>query len=73
LDEHVTLSGEHFELIDGNYLLTAKDGGTYLTETTHWRISTQFNAYSRFLGNILISDTVSHLVNIMKIRSEKEV
>lgn len=72
LDDHVTLTGEHFELIDGSYQLTAKDGGTYLTETTHWRISTQYNAYSRFLGDILISDTVSHLIRLMKMRSEKE-
>jgi uncharacterized protein YndB with AHSA1/START domain len=72
LDDHVTLSGEHFELIDGSYLLTAKDGGTYLTETTHWRVSTQFNIYSRFLGNVLISDTVSRLINMMKVRSETE-
>lgn len=72
LDDHVTLTGEHFELMTGRYTLTATEGGTLLTETTHWRISTQFNGYARFLGQWLIDDTVSHLVRILKTRSEED-
>jgi hypothetical protein len=72
MDDHVTLTGEHFELIDGSYTLTAKNGGTALSETTHWRVSTQFNVYARFLGKVLIADTVSQLVDVMKIRSEQD-
>lgn len=70
LDDHVTLTGEHFALMNGRYTLAAADGGTVLTETTHWRISTQFNGYARFLGKLLIADTVSHLVSVIKTRSE---
>ena len=70
LDDHVTLTGEHFALMTGRYTLAAQDGGTVLTETTHWRVSTQFNGYARFLGKLLIADTVSHLVGIIKTRAE---
>jgi len=73
LDEHVTLKSDYFELIDGSYNLEKKDNGTILTEVTHWRVSTKFNIYARTLGRVLIADTVSSLLEMMKYRSERNV
>jgi hypothetical protein len=71
MDSHVTLQSPYFELLDGKYTLIPMGQGTELTETTHWRISTKFNAYSRMLGEAMIGDTVDHILLVMKERSEQ--
>ncbi len=57
LDDHVTIGGDFFDLIDTEYVLTPMGpGSTALTVRMHYRVSTQFNWYAIPLAHMLIGN-----------------
>jgi hypothetical protein len=57
LDDHVTIGGHHFDLIDTDYTLTPIDSKrTQLRIRMGYRVSTQFNWYADRIASWLIGD-----------------
>ncbi len=46
LDDHVTVGGAFFDVLDGEYRLEPRPEGTLLRLTSHERLSTHFNPYA---------------------------
>jgi hypothetical protein len=46
LDEHVTIGGAFFDVLDGEYRLEQRPDGTLLRLTSHERLSTHLNPYA---------------------------
>lgn len=70
MDQHVEIGGEYFDLLTTSYRLTPENGGTRLTMTINYRISTAFNWYAEPLAHYLITDTANSLLSFYKGRSE---
>ena len=57
LDDHVTIGGHYFDLLDTAYTLTpAGPQTTELRITMHYRVSTQFNWYADGVARFLIGN-----------------
>jgi hypothetical protein len=57
LDDHVTIGGHYFDLLDTAYKLTpTAAGSTELSITMHYRVSTQFNWYADGVARFLIGN-----------------
>ena len=55
MDDHVTIGGHYFDLLDTAYTLTPTGGqATELRITMHYRVSTQFNWYADGVARLLI-------------------
>lgn len=70
LDEHVVIGGKYFDLVDTSYELTPIGSGTQLKIKVSYRVSTNFNFYSRFVGKILVDDAAKTILRFYKNRSE---
>lgn len=70
LDDHVAIGGRYFDLLDSRYELTPERGGTRLSLSTRWRVSTRFNWYAQPMSQLLITDLSRQLLTIYKTRSE---
>jgi hypothetical protein len=71
LDEHVTVGGPFFDVIDGRYEIVPLDGGRVELRlvTTH-RLSTHFNAYAAFWTDLLLRQIQENLLHIVRTRAE---
>ena len=57
MDDHVKIGGEYFDIIDTEYILKPMaSGSTALTVRIHYRVSTQFNWYSKHPASWLIGN-----------------
>ena len=70
LDDHVTIGGDYFDMLDAGYRLTPEAGGTRLTLNIRWRVSTRFNWYAAPLSRWLTNDFARHVLAIYKQRAE---
>ncbi|MEY2863894.1 MAG: hypothetical protein RLY58_1601 [Pseudomonadota bacterium] len=71
LDDHVTIGGQHFDLLDTTYRLTSiSPTQTRLQITVRYRVSTDFNAYTGRWADALIGNFSSVILNFYKVRSE---
>lgn len=71
LDDHVTIGGRHFDLLDTKYELTPLSvGSTLLTIRMRYRVSTHFNWYARPLARLLIHDFEKTILAFYRGRSE---
>lgn len=71
-DEHVTIGGRYFDVLDGGYRLETKsDGDVILHLASHQRLSTRFNFYSHLWTEGLMSDLQNYILKIIKARCEK--
>jgi hypothetical protein len=71
LDDHVTIGGQHFDLLDTAYRLTSiSPTQTRLQITVRYRVSTDFNAYTGRWADALIGNFSSVILNFYKVRSE---
>ncbi|HSC79896.1 MAG TPA: SRPBCC family protein, partial [Chitinolyticbacter sp.] len=70
LDEHVTLGGRYFGLEATHYTLTPIAGGTRLTLQIGYRVSTDFNWYSHWLGQMALRDFAGAVLVLYRNRSE---
>lgn len=71
LDDHVTINGEHFKLLHGQYDLEPIDSDTTkLTFNVTYRISTNLNFYAGFWGNWVMNEFVEDTLGLYKKRLE---
>ena len=72
LEDHVTINGEHFKLLLGQYDLEPIDEqNTKLTFNVTYRISTNMNFYAGFWGKWVMNECVEDTVGLYKRRLEK--
>jgi hypothetical protein len=71
LDEHVTVGGEYFDVLEGRYEIIPAEGGVILNLTSKFRLSTGFNFYSGFWSKLIMKDIQENILNIVKERCEK--
>lgn len=72
LDEHVTVGGPYFDVLEGEYRLEKLNDATVRLhlQSVH-RLSTQFNAYSSLWTDFIMDDVQSYILSILKTRCEK--
>jgi hypothetical protein len=71
LDQHVTVGGEFFDVLHGEYLLEpSSNGGTRLHLTSLSRVSTDFNWYAHLWTDAVMSDLQRRILLVVKKRSE---
>ena len=72
LDDHVTIGGHYFDLIDTAYRLTPISAQTTeLSITMHYRVSTQFNWYSERVASFLIGNFEEVILDFYRRRAEQ--
>lgn len=73
LDEHVTVGGPFFDVIDGEYEIVPLEGGRVELRlvTTH-RLSTHFNAYAGVWTDLLMRQIQENLLHVVRTRAEAE-
>ncbi|MCY3001516.1 MAG: hypothetical protein NTV21_06900 [Planctomycetota bacterium] len=71
LDEHVTIGGPYFDVLEGEYELEPlADGAVLLHLRSRHRVSTHFNFYATLWTDFIMSDVQSYILEIVKRRSE---
>ena len=71
LDDHVTINGEHFKLLHGQYdLEPVNNNMTRLTFNVTYRISTNMNFYAGFWGKWVMTEFVEDTLGLYKNRLE---
>jgi len=71
LDEHVTVGGEFFDVLHGEYRLEPlPNGRTRLHLTSQSRVSTDFNWYAHLWTDAVMSDLQRRILFVVKNRSE---
>ena len=56
LDDHVRIGGRYFDLLDTEYIIEPIEGGSRLTASMRYRVSTHFNWYARPLARLLVAN-----------------
>ena len=69
LDDHVRIGGQYFDLFDTAFELRPEHGGTRLVMRTHYRVSTQFNAYATGVAQLLLGNVSEVLLDLYASRS----
>jgi hypothetical protein len=71
LDEHVTVGGKYFTVLDGTYELAAAGNGKYnLILYSHFKMNTTFNFYSGLWAKWIMQDIQNNILGIIKKRCE---
>jgi hypothetical protein len=71
LDEHVTVGGPFFDVLNGEYRIEPLSPGRVRLHlrSTH-RLSTRFNAYSGLWTDFILSDVQTAILEVLKRRCE---
>ncbi len=71
LDEHVTIGGPYFDVLEGEYRLEvlAPDRVRLHLSSEH-RLSTRFNAYAGWWSDLVMSDIQGAILEVVKARAE---
>lgn len=71
LDEHVTIGGRYFDVLNGEYRLeTLADGAILLHLTSQERLNTDFNGYAHLWTDAVMSDLQQSILEVVKHRCE---
>jgi len=71
LDEHVSIGGRHFDVLDGEYRLEPlADGDILLHLTSHQRLSTDFNGYAGLWTDAVMQNLQTSILEVIKHRCE---
>lgn len=71
LDEHVTIGGPFFDVLNGEYRLEPlSDGSILLHLTSHQRLNTNFNGYAHLWTDAVMSDLQQSILEVVKRRCE---
>lgn len=71
LDEHVTIGGAYFDVLEGRYRIEqAGDGQVLLHLSSTHRLSTKFNFYSGLWTDFVMRDIQENILRIIKGRCE---
>lgn len=73
LDQHVTIGGEHFDVLDGTYRIEPVGAGEVILHlsSTH-RLSTRFNFYAQFWSDLVMRQIQDNILHVVKHRAEAE-
>lgn len=71
LDEHVTVGGPYFDVLEGSYRIEPRAPGVRLHLSSQHRLSTRFNFYSGFWTDFIMRDTQQYILNIVRRRAER--
>lgn len=72
LDEHVTIGGPYFDVLDGVYEIEARQDGTVrLHLSSRQRLSTRFNGYASLWTETVMSELQGYILRIVKRRAER--
>jgi len=71
LDEHVTVGGQYFDVLRGEYTLESLPNGTRLHLSSQHRISTRFNWYSQLWTDAAMRDIQGSILFVIKHRCER--
>ncbi|MCO5936014.1 hypothetical protein NAF17_10730 [Mucilaginibacter sp. RB4R14] len=70
-DQHL-LTGKHFEFLTASYeLKKITSSQTQLTLTSSYQLDTRINMYASMWGNSMLSDFQGRLLDVIKVRCEK--
>jgi len=71
LDDHVTIGGRYFDVLDGEYSLEPlPDGDTLLHLTSHQRLSTDFNGYAGLWSDAVMQNLQTSILAVVQHRCE---
>ena len=71
LDEHVTIGGPYFDVLDGEYRIEPRPDGTMLLHlTSHQRLTTDFNGYAGLWSDAIMSNLQSSILQVIQHRCE---
>ncbi|MEO8738005.1 MAG: hypothetical protein ABI380_15885 [Edaphobacter sp.] len=74
LDEHVTIGGPYFDVLDGEYRLEPLSNGNILLHlTSHQRLSTDFNGYAGFWSDAVMQNLQTSILEVIRHRCEHPV
>ncbi len=72
LDEHVIIGGRYFDVLNGSYKLDQiTPAKTRVILTCTYRVTTNFNFYSKLWANFILDDFNEMILEVIKNRSEK--
>ena len=73
LDEHVTIGGRYFDVLDGEYRLEPlPDGSILLHLTSRQRLSTDFNGYAGLWSDAVMQNLQTSILQVIQHRCERE-
>jgi hypothetical protein len=71
LDEHVTIGGRYFDVLDGEYTLEPlANGDTMLHLISHQRLSTDFNGYAGLWTDAVMQNLQTSILEVIQHRCE---
>ncbi|HWW23724.1 MAG TPA: hypothetical protein VNY78_07455 [Edaphobacter sp.] len=71
LDEHVTIGGRYFDILDGEYRVEPLANGDVLLHlTSHQRLSTDFNGYAGFWSDAVMQNLQTSILEVIRHRCE---
>ncbi|MEO8990806.1 MAG: hypothetical protein ABI291_10055 [Acidobacteriaceae bacterium] len=71
LDEHVTIGGRYFDVLDGEYRIEPLANGDILLHlTSHQRLSTDFNGYAGFWSDAVMQTLQTSILEVIQHRCE---
>ena len=72
LDEHVTIGGAFFDVLDGEYQLEPTPNGVLLHLVSHQRLSTHFNPYAAAWTDAVMRSIQQQILVVIKNRCETQ-
>jgi hypothetical protein len=70
LDEHVTIGGAYFDVLDGEYRLEPRPDGVLLHLTSRERLSTHVNAYAGAWTDGVMRGIQEQILEVIRTRCE---
>jgi hypothetical protein len=73
LDEHVTVGGRFFDVLNGEYIIEHLPNGDVLLHLgSHQRLSTDFNLYAAMWSDAVMHDMQTNILHVIQHRCEAE-
>ncbi|MDP9050832.1 MAG: hypothetical protein M3O31_08935, partial [Acidobacteriota bacterium] len=73
LDEHVTIGGHYFDVLDGEYSIEPlSNGDIVLHLTSHQRLTTDFNGYASLWTDAVMQNLQTSILGVIQHRCEHE-
>lgn len=74
LDQHVTVGGEYFDVLDGTYeIVPVAPGETELVLSSTHRLSTHFNPYAGLWTDLVMRQIQGNILEVVRGRAERAV
>lgn len=72
LDEHVTIGGPYFDVLEGEYRLEPRPDGVLLHLSSHERLSTHLNGYAGLWTDGVMRAIQEQILQVVRARSESD-